>query len=57
LPLLVGNLIQDAVNSEECALTLFDDSGRHHLAKAPKIEQARHLIKYIAELHKKGTEP
>jgi len=57
LPLLVGNLVQDAVNSDECALTLFDNSGRHHLAKAPKIQQARHLIKHIAELHKKGTEP
>jgi phosphopantothenoylcysteine decarboxylase/phosphopantothenate--cysteine ligase len=54
LPLLVGNLVQDAVNSEECALTLFDDAGRHHLAKATKIEQARHLINHIADLRKKA---
>ncbi|HET7062219.1 MAG TPA: bifunctional phosphopantothenoylcysteine decarboxylase/phosphopantothenate--cysteine ligase CoaBC [Nitrosospira sp.] len=56
VPLLVANLVQDTVNSEECALTLFDSGGRRHLAKAPKIEQARHLIKHIADCIKnRGT--
>jgi phosphopantothenoylcysteine decarboxylase/phosphopantothenate--cysteine ligase len=49
VPLLVANLAQDTLNSEECVLTLFDSGGRHHLAKAPKIEQARRLIKHIAD--------
>lgn len=56
VPLLVANLVQDTVNSDECALTLFDKGGRHHLAKAPKIEQARYLIKHIAScLRSRGT--
>lgn len=50
LPLLAANLAQEAIGAEDCAMTLFDDSGRHRLSKAPKIEQARRLIKHIALL-------
>ncbi len=57
LPLLVANLAQDAIGSDESALTLFDDSGQHHLPKAPKVEQARYLIRHIALLHKKTRNP
>jgi phosphopantothenoylcysteine decarboxylase / phosphopantothenate---cysteine ligase len=53
LPLLAANLAQDAIGSEESALTLFDSEGKYHLPKAPKIEQARRLIKHIASLYKK----
>jgi phosphopantothenoylcysteine decarboxylase/phosphopantothenate--cysteine ligase len=53
VPLIVANLAQDAIGSDECALTLLDDFGRHHLPRAPKAEQARHLIKHIALLYEK----
>ena len=53
LPLLVANLAQDAIGSDLCALTLFDNSGQHHLPKAPKIEQGRHMIRHIALLYEK----
>lgn len=51
LPLLVANLAQDAIGADESELILFDDTGRHILPKAAKIEQARHLIKHIDSLY------
>lgn len=51
LPLLVGNLAQDAIGSDESELMLLDDHGKHMLAKAPKIQQARRLIKHITSLY------
>ena len=56
LPLLVANLVQDAIGSEDCTLTLLDDAGRHHLPRAQKIEQARRLIKHIFLLQEKKGE-
>jgi phosphopantothenoylcysteine decarboxylase/phosphopantothenate--cysteine ligase len=53
VPLMVANLAQDAIGSDECALTLLDDLGQHHLPRAPKAEQARHVIKHIALLYEK----
>jgi len=53
LPLLAANLVQEAIGSEDCALTLFDNAGKHHLPHAPKIEQARRLIKHISLLQEK----
>ncbi|MEP6604849.1 MAG: bifunctional phosphopantothenoylcysteine decarboxylase/phosphopantothenate--cysteine ligase CoaBC [Nitrosospira sp.] len=50
LPLLAANLAQKAIGSDENALVLFDSEGEHHLLKAPKIEQARLLIKHMASL-------
>ena len=52
LPLLVANLAQDAIGSDESALILLDDAGKHVLSKAPKMEQARQLIKHISLLYK-----
>jgi phosphopantothenoylcysteine decarboxylase/phosphopantothenate--cysteine ligase len=50
LPLLVGNVAQDAIGAEESEIVLYDDAGRHPLPRAPKIEQARALIRHIAAL-------
>ncbi|WON74605.1 bifunctional phosphopantothenoylcysteine decarboxylase/phosphopantothenate--cysteine ligase CoaBC [Nitrosospira sp. Is2] len=55
LPLLVANLAQEAIGSEECELTLLDDSGRHFLPEAPKLVQARRLVKHIASMQKKNA--
>ena len=52
LPLLVANLAQDAIGSDESELMLLDDAGKHILPKASKIAQARHLIKHIGSLYK-----
>lgn len=54
LPLLAANLAQEAIGTDECVLTLLDDSGRHSLPRAKKTEQARHLIRHAAALYKKG---
>ena len=51
VPLLVANLAQDAIGSDESELILFDDTGQHILPKASKMEQARRLIKHIHRLY------
>lgn len=53
LPLLVANLAQDAIGSDENELILLDDEGKHVLPKAAKIEQARHLMTHIHSLYSK----
>jgi phosphopantothenoylcysteine decarboxylase/phosphopantothenate--cysteine ligase len=53
IPLIAANLAQDTIGSDESALILFDDKGKHPLPKAPKIAQARRLIKHISLLYKK----
>lgn len=51
VPLVVANLAQDAIGSDESELILLDDTGKHILSKASKIEQARRLIKHIHQLY------
>jgi phosphopantothenoylcysteine decarboxylase/phosphopantothenate--cysteine ligase len=54
LPLLVGNIAQEAIGAQESEIVLYDDAGRHRLPRAPKIEQARALVKHIAALYRAG---
>ncbi len=49
LPLLVGNLVQQAVGSDDNELVLFDDSGRQTLPRADKLTLARQLMQCIAQ--------
>lgn len=49
LPLLVGNLVQQAVGSDDNELVLFDDSGRQTLPRASKLTLARLLMQRIAQ--------
>jgi len=49
LPLLVGNLAQEAIGSDDNELVLFDDSGRHALPRADKLMLARQLMLRIAQ--------
>lgn len=51
LPLLAGNMIQDALGQDEAELVLFDDDGAHPLPRASKIILARQLINHIASLY------
>ena len=55
LPLLVGNLAQQAIGSDDNELVLFDDGGSHALPRADKLTLARQLMMHIAQRYK-GTE-
>lgn len=51
LPLIVANDANAAIGSDDAELVLLDDAGRHVLAKADKLTQARRLIAHIAKLY------
>lgn len=51
LPLLAGNIAQDAIGSDQSELTLFDDDGAHPLPRGDKLQLARQLIAHIARLY------
>lgn len=53
LPLLVGNIAQDAIGADDSTVVLYDDSGQHALPRAPKIESARRIVAHIAQLLKR----
>ena len=48
VPLLVGNLAQNAMDANVTELVLFDDQGHHTLPSLPKISAARKLVTFIA---------
>jgi phosphopantothenoylcysteine decarboxylase/phosphopantothenate--cysteine ligase len=49
LPLLVGNIAQNAIGSDDNDLILFDEDGEHPLPRADKLTLARQLIQQIAQ--------
>jgi len=51
VPLMVANLAQEAIGSDDNEVTLFDDKGSHKLPRAPKEVVARQLISHIARLY------
>jgi phosphopantothenoylcysteine decarboxylase/phosphopantothenate--cysteine ligase len=50
IPLLAANYVQDGLGTDENVLVLFDDGGRHELARASKIDLARQLVAHLAGL-------
>lgn len=54
LPLIVANLAQNAIGSDDNELVLFDDAGTHPLPRASKKELARQLVGHIAKLYSEG---
>jgi phosphopantothenoylcysteine decarboxylase/phosphopantothenate--cysteine ligase len=52
LPLLVGNLAQQAIGSDNNELTLFEEGGSHTLPRADKLTLARQLVAHIAQQFK-----
>jgi phosphopantothenoylcysteine decarboxylase/phosphopantothenate--cysteine ligase len=56
LPLLVGNLAQNAIGSDDNELVLFDESGSHALPRADKLTLARLLMQHIAQRYKEAVE-
>ena len=51
LPLLVGNIAQNAIGQDENELVLFDDQGSYPLPRADKLTLARQLLQHIALRH------
>jgi phosphopantothenoylcysteine decarboxylase/phosphopantothenate--cysteine ligase len=49
LPLLIGNIAQQAIGSDNNELTLFDGRGSHTLPRADKLTLARQLMRHIAQ--------
>jgi len=49
VPLLVGNLAQDAMDADDTQFILFDAQGHQQLPKLPKLSAARQLIQAIAQ--------
>ncbi|MCR4298206.1 MAG: bifunctional phosphopantothenoylcysteine decarboxylase/phosphopantothenate--cysteine ligase CoaBC [Gallionella sp.] len=49
LPLLVGNLAQQAIGSDDNELVLFDGNGSHILPRTDKLALARLLMQHIAQ--------
>jgi phosphopantothenoylcysteine decarboxylase/phosphopantothenate--cysteine ligase len=49
IPLLVGNLAQDAIGADTSELVLYDGSGRTPIGPADKLTLARRLIAEIAQ--------
>lgn len=52
IPLLVANLAQQAIGADASELILIDETGKHVLPRAAKIEQARHLIDHIGSMYR-----
>ena len=52
VPLMVANLAQQAIGSDENEVTLLDDHGTHRLPRASKDIVARQLIAHIAKIYK-----
>ncbi len=50
LPLLVVNRAQDALGSDNNAVTLLDDQGAHPIELADKLSIARQIIQHLAHL-------
>jgi len=50
LPLIVANLSNDAMGSDDNSVTLLDEKGAHPLERAPKIEIARLLLQHVANM-------
>ena len=48
LPLLVGNLVQYGFGRDDNTVVLFDNSGQHPLAPAPKLAIARAIVDHLA---------
>ena len=48
---MVANLAQEAIGSDDNEVMMLDDKGKHQFARAPKDVVARQLIAHIARLY------
>jgi len=50
IPMIVANLVQHAIGKEENEVTIYDDGGAHHLARAPKSKIAHSIVDHAIAL-------
>lgn len=50
LPMVVGNLVQDGLGADDNVVVIYDDAGRHPLARAPKADVAAAIVEHLARL-------
>ncbi|NMG55969.1 bifunctional phosphopantothenoylcysteine decarboxylase/phosphopantothenate--cysteine ligase CoaBC [Aromatoleum aromaticum] len=50
LPMLVGNLVQDGLGSDDNQVILYDDAGRHPQPRAAKTVVAQKIVEHLAGL-------
>ncbi len=46
--LMAANLAQEALGSDDNAITLYDERGEHALGRGPKLQLARKLLEHVA---------
>lgn len=50
IPLIVANLVSEALGTDESTLTILDDQGAHPLPKSSKVKSAHALLMHIANM-------
>ncbi len=50
IPLIVANLVSEALGRDESTLTILDDQGAHPLPKSSKLKSAHALLMHIANM-------
>ena len=50
IPLIVANLVSEALGTDESTLTLLDDKGTHPLPESSKAKSAQALLQHIANM-------
>ena len=50
IPLIVANLVSEALGTDESMLTILDDQGAHPLPKSSKLKSAHALLMHIANM-------
>lgn len=55
IPMIVANLVQDAVGNDESEVTIYDDAGAHPVARAAKSRIAREIVMHAVLL--RGERP
>ncbi len=53
IPMIVANLVQDAVGGDESEATIYDDAGAHPVARAAKARIARAIVAHAIGLHER----
>ena len=57
IPMIVANLVQEAVGRDENEVTIYDDEGAHPLARAPKSRIAREIVAHALTLAERRAKP
>lgn len=49
LPMIVGNLAQEALGRDDSAITVYDAQGEHPLGRGSKLDLARKIVEHVAD--------